>query len=51
MQFMILFARHPDKAETPASESHRTAANAQPTAAYIMWSGSPYAHVHIMRRP
>jgi len=23
----------------------------KPTGAYIMWSGSPYAHVHIMGRP
>ncbi len=23
----------------------------QPTGAYIMWAGSPYAHVHIMGRP
>jgi len=23
----------------------------RPTGAYIMWAGSPYAHVHIMGRP
>jgi hypothetical protein len=23
----------------------------KPTGAYIMWAGSPYAHVHIMGRP
>jgi hypothetical protein len=23
----------------------------KPTGAYIMWAGSPYAHLHIMGRP
>jgi hypothetical protein len=23
----------------------------KPTGTYVMWSGSPYAHVHIMGRP
>ena len=28
------------------SEDHRTATTHKPTGAYIMWAGSPYAHVH-----
>jgi hypothetical protein len=23
----------------------------KPTGAYVMWAGSPYAHVHVMGRP
>jgi len=23
----------------------------KPTGAYIMWAGSPYAHLHVMGRP
>jgi hypothetical protein len=29
----------------------RTETTHKPTGAYIMWAGSPYAHVHIMGRP
>lgn len=41
--WMILWPFDPKATGLPTSH--------KPTGAYIMWAGSPYAHVHIMGRP
>lgn len=41
--WMILWPFDPKTSGLPTTH--------KPTGAYIMWAGSPYAHVHIMGRP
>jgi hypothetical protein len=43
LHWMIMWPFDPKTTGLPTT--HR------PTGAYIMWAGSPYAHVHIMGRP